>query len=100
MLELEPTNVTAQAYSGYLIALNGRDTNNQAQVAQGIELLQTTIERNPDYANAHCLLAFAAGYLLDEADAGTARTAGEECLTLGPPADMIPLIQKLLEELG
>ncbi len=100
VLELEPSNVTAQAYSGYLIALNGRDTNNQAQVAQGIELLQTTIERNPDYANAHCLLSFAAGYLLDEADADTARTAGEECLKLDPPADMIPLIQKLLKELG
>ena len=100
VLELEPTNVTAQAYSGYLIALNGRDTNNQVQVAQGIELLQTTIERNPDYANAHCLLAFAAGYLLDEADAETARAAGEECLSLDPPADIIPLIQQLLEELG
>jgi len=100
VLELESTNVTAQAYAGYLIALNGRDTTNQEQVAQGIELLQTTIERNPDYANAHCLLAFATGYLLDEADAETARTAGEECLKLNPPADIVPLIQKLLEELG
>ena len=100
VLELEPTNVTAQAYAGYLIALNGRDTNNQAQVAQGIDLLQTTIERNPDYANAHCLLAFATGYLLAEADADTARIAGEECLKLDPPPDIIPLIQKLLEELG
>jgi len=100
VLELESTNVTAQAYAGYLIALNGRDTTNQEQVAQGIELLQTTIERNPDYANAHCLLAFATGYLLDEADAETARTAGEECLKLNPPADIVPLIRKLLEELG
>ena len=100
VLELEPTNKTALAYSGYLIALNGRDTNNRGQVDQGIELLQSTIDRNPEYANAHCLLAFATGYLLDEADAETARTAGEECLKLDPPADIIPLIQKLLEELG
>jgi len=100
VLELEPTNKTALAYSGYLIALNGRDTNNPAQVDQGIELLQSTIDSNPDYANAHCLLAFAAGYLLAEPDAETARAAGETCLTLDPPADMIPLIQKLLDELG
>lgn len=100
VLALDPTNVTAKAYSGYLIVLNGRDTNNQAQVAQGIELLQSTIDSNPDYANAHCLLAFATGYLLDEADTDTARTAGEACLKLDPPADIIPLIQKLLEELG
>ena len=100
VLELDPTNATAQAYSGYVIALNGRDTNNPTQVAQGIELLQATIERNPDYADAHCLLAFATGYLLAEPDADTARTAGEECLALNPPADMIPLIQKLLDDLG
>lgn len=100
VLELEPANTTALAYSGYLIALNGRDTNNPAQVAQGIELLQSTIAANPTYANAQCLLAFAAGYLLAEPDTDTARTAGETCLTLDPPADMIPLIQQLLDELG
>ncbi len=100
VLELEPTNKTALAYSGYLIAINGRDTANPTQVDQGIELLQTTIERNPDYANAHCLLAFATGYLLAEPDEATARSAGEECLKLGPPADIIPLIQQLLKELG
>lgn len=97
---LEPTNRTGLAYSGYLIALNGRDANNPEQVEQGIELLQSTIESNPEYANAHCLLAFATGYLLAEADADTARTAGEKCLTLDPPQDMIPLIQQLLEELA
>lgn len=100
VLELEPANTTALAYSGYLIALNGRDTNNPAQVAQGIELLQSTIATNPTYANAQCLLAFAAGYLLAEPDTDTARAAGETCLTLDPPADMIPLIQQLLDELG
>ena len=99
-LQLEPTNETALAYSGYLIALNGRDTSNPEQVDQGIELLQSTIDDNPDYANAHCLLAFATGYLLAEPDEDTARAAGEECLALDPPADMIPLIQQLLEELG
>ena len=100
VLELEPTNKTALAYSGYLIALNGRDTNNPAQVNQGVEVLQSTIDSNPQYANAHCLLAFAAGYLLAEPDADTARAAGKTCLALGPPADMIPLIQQLLKELG
>ena len=100
VLELEPTNKSALAYSGYLIALNGRDANNPAQVDEGIELLKSTIETNPEYANAHCLLAFATGYLLAEADEETAREAGEKCLTLDPPADMIPLIQQLLEELA
>jgi tetratricopeptide (TPR) repeat protein len=100
VLELEPNNTTAQAYSGYLIALNGRDTSNSQQVDQGIELLNAVIERDPSYANAHCLLAFSAGYLLAEPDTETARNAGEECLSLDPPADMIPLIQQLLDELG
>lgn len=100
VLALEPTNKTALAYSGYLIALNGRDTSNPQQVDQGIELLQSTIAANPKYANAHCLLAFAAGYLLAQPDAETARAEGKTCLTLDPPADMIPLIQQLLDELA
>lgn len=100
VLALEPTNRTALAYSGYLIALNGRDTSNPQQVDQGIELLQSTVAANPKYANAHCLLAFATGYLLAQPDNETARAEGETCLTLDPPADMIPLIQQLLDELG
>jgi tetratricopeptide (TPR) repeat protein len=100
VLELEPTNKTALAYSAYLIALNGFNTANLTQVDQGIELLRSTIDSNPDYADAHCLLAFSLGYFFAEPDAEAARAAGEECLALNPPEDMIPLVQQLLDELS
>jgi tetratricopeptide (TPR) repeat protein len=99
VLQLDPGNLSAQAQSAYLVALNGRNTSNQDQVQQGIELLKTMVARNADFADAHCLLALAAGYLLDKPDSDLARAEGERCLALDAPADMAPLVQDLVDEL-
>ena len=99
VLQLDPGNLPAQAQSAYLVALNGRNTSNQDQVQQGIELLQRMVERNSDFADAHCLLALAAGYLLDKPDADLAGAEGDRCLALDAPADMAPLVQDLVDEL-
>lgn len=100
VLELDPGNLRAKAYSAYLIALNGRDTANPDQVQQGIELLQETTVEHPDYADAHCLLAIAAGYLLEERDVATAKEAATACLALDPPDDLAPLAQDLLDSIA
>ena len=99
VLQLDPGNLPARAQSAYLVALNGRDTSNQDQVQQGIELLQTMVARDPDFADAHCLLALAAGYLLDKPDTDLASAEGDRCLALDAPADMAPLVQDLVDEL-
>ncbi len=99
VLQLDPGNLPAQAFAAYLVALDGRNTSNQDQVRQGIELLKTTVQRNPDYAAAHCLLALAAGYLLEEPDSDLAGSEGERCLALDAPDDMEPLVRTLLDEL-
>ncbi|MGB8860602.1 MAG: hypothetical protein WCC60_15180 [Ilumatobacteraceae bacterium] len=100
VLQLEPDNLVARTRSSYLVALNGRDTGNQEQVLQGIDLLQTTADRNPDFADAHCLLSIAAGYLLEERDVEVATAEGQRCLALDPPADLAPLVQQLLDDIA
>lgn len=99
VLQLDPGNLSAQASAAYLVALDGRNTSNQDQVHQGIELLQTMVQRDPDFAAAHCLLALAAGYLLEVPDTDLAGSESERCLALDAPDDMAPLVQTLLDEL-
>lgn len=100
VLELDPGNLAARAYSGYLVALNGRDSGNTDQVSQGLELMQTVADRNPDYADAHCLLALASHYFVDEPDDQLTQTEGEQCLALDAPADVVPFVQTVLDEVA
>ncbi len=97
VLQLDPGNLAAKAYSGYLVALNGDASSSPDQVTQGIELMQAVIDRNPEYADAHCLLALANHYFVEEPDAELTTEAGEQCLQLDAPADIIPFVQAVLD---
>ena len=57
--ELEPDNVEARTYIGWLIALNGEQSESDEQVQQGIELLRDAAELDDTYADPHCFLAVA-----------------------------------------
>jgi len=100
VLELDAGNLAAQSYSAYLVALNGRDTGKPDQVEQGIELLQTIAERDPDYADAHCLLTLAGFYFVDEPDTELVRVSGERCLALDAPTDIVSFVQTVLSEIA
>jgi hypothetical protein len=84
--ELDPGNLTALSYSGYLIALNGqRDSGSVQQVNDGMELIADRRRSSPEYADAHCLLALASHYFVDdEDDRADDQTEGEQCLALDP----------------
>ena len=100
VLELDPGNLVARSFSGYLVALNGNGTANKEQVAQGIELLQAVIDSDPDFANAHCLLALASHYFVKERDDALTKREGERCLALDAPVDVVPYVQDVLDALA
>lgn len=63
--------------------------------------MQTVADRNPDYAGTHCLLALASHYFVDEPDDQlTHQTEGEQCLALDAPADVVPFVQTVLDEVA
>jgi hypothetical protein len=99
VLEIEPDNAEARTYTGWLVVLNGRQANDDAQVRQGIELLNSAAGLDPLYADPHCLLAVANGRFLAEPDVEAARADGQKCLDANPPRDMVPMIQQLLDSL-
>lgn len=100
VLTLEPTNVTALAYSGYLIALNGNATGSVQQVSDGLELMVKVTTEHPEYADAHCLLSLASHYFAPDEDTELTTNEGEQCLALDPPADVIEFVQAVLDEVA
>lgn len=100
VLTIEPTNLTALSYSGYLIALNGNATGSVSQVNDGLELMIDVTTEHPEYADAHCLLALASHYFAPVEDTELTTSEGEQCLALDPPADVIEFVQDVLDEVA
>ena len=98
-LDIEPDNAEARTYTGWLVVLNGRQANDQAQIAQGIDLLRAAGQIDPLYADPHCFVAVASGRFLSPPDVETAKAEGALCLASSPPADMVPMIKGLLDSL-
>ena len=99
VLDIEPDNAEARTYTGWLVVLNGRQANDQAQIAQGIDLLRAAGQIDPLYADPHCFVAVASGRFLSPPDVETAKAEGAVCLASSPPADMVPMIKGLLDSL-
>ncbi|MEA3185954.1 MAG: hypothetical protein QOJ74_2431 [Ilumatobacteraceae bacterium] len=86
--ELQPDNVEAITYMGWLIAQS--DTS---LAASGAELLRGAIKLDPSYADAHCFLAITSARFLAPPDVDTARREAQACLDNNPPSAMIGMIQ-------
>ena len=99
VLDIEPDNAEARTYTGWLVVLNGRQANDQAQIAQGIDLLRAAGQIDPLYADPHCFVAVASGRFLSPPDVATAKAEGDVCLESNPPAQMVPMIKGLLDSL-
>lgn len=99
VLELEPDNVEARTYSGWLVVLTGQQSGNDEQIQVGIGLLKDAAALDPTYADPHCLLAVATGRFLAVPDVEMAKEQGQLCLDANPPRDMVPMIQGLLDSL-
>ena len=99
VLDIEPDNAEARTYTGWLVVLNGRQADDQSQIAQGIDLLRAAGQLDPLYADPHCFMAVASGRFLTPPDVDTAKAEGAVCLASSPPADMVPMIKGLLDSL-
>ena len=93
--ELQPDNVEAITYMGWLIA-----QSDSSLASSGAELLRGAIKLDPTYADAHCFLAITSARFVDPPDLVTARSEAQACLDNNPPTAMIGLIQGFIDELN
>lgn len=97
VIGLEPDNLEARTYMGWLVALNGQQAKNDEQVRQGIDLLKEAATLDDSYADPHCFIAVASKRFLSTPDDATATSAAQACLDRNPPANMRPMVQGLIE---
>jgi len=100
VLDIEPNNVEALTYAGWLVALStqGQDGETAASnLAAGKAFMEKAIGIDPTYADPHCLLAVVAGNF--ENDVATAKTRIAECLAANPPADLRAFIEQFAQSL-
>lgn len=95
VLELQPDNVEALTYMGWLVAQSG-----SSLAASGAELLRGAITIDPTYADAHCFLAITSARFVQPADLDTARSEAQACLDNDPPAEMIAMIEGFIAGIG
>lgn len=93
--ELDPDNVEALTYMGWLIAQSGTSL-----APSGAELLRGAIKLDPTYADPHCFLAITSARFLDPPDLDTARAEAQACLDNNPPSQMVGMVQQFIDELG
>jgi hypothetical protein len=96
VLEIEPNNVEARTYAGWLVVLNGQQAKDDQQIQQGISLLQAATKVDDTFADPHCFIAVASARFLSTPDPETAALEAQACLDRHPPANMVPMIQGLL----
>jgi hypothetical protein len=95
--EVDPDNVEATTYLGWLLSIQAANTGSADSIAQAEGLLDDAIALDPQRADAHCFKAVVRFRFL--ADAATARTALDQCAALHPPAEITGLVQGLSEEI-
>mgnify|MGYP001254985645 CR=1 FL=1 len=103
VLKLDPRNVEALTYSGWLLVQQGRAMADQPGAADLIVLgsknLRDATSVDPSYADPHCFLAITAARFIKPADTETAKTEAQQCLALNPPAQMVGMIESFLASL-
>jgi tetratricopeptide (TPR) repeat protein len=102
VLAIDPENLEARTYIGWLLALSAGGASPDAAglaLEQARRNFEAVIASDPTYADAHCLYAVMAARLLPEPDTALAREQGELCLDADPPADMRGMIQSFVDSL-
>ncbi|MGZ4771667.1 MAG: tetratricopeptide repeat protein [Ilumatobacteraceae bacterium] len=94
VLDLQPDNVEAMTYKGWLIAQTASPLT-----PTGLDLLREAIKLDPTYADPHCFLAISADRFVQPPDLATARTEAQACLDNNPPSQMVGMIQGFITEL-
>jgi hypothetical protein len=93
--ELQPDNVEALTYTGWLLV-----QSNSATASEAVELFRGAIKLDPTYADPHCFLAITSKRFIQPPDLDTARVEAQACLDNNPPSEMVGLIQAFSDELN
>lgn len=96
VLDVEPDNVEALTYSGWLVVLQGNATGADDTVGIGIDVLASAREIDPDYPDAVCFMGVANAEMLSEPKPDVAVPLLEECLAKNPPAEVRQLVESVL----
>jgi len=86
VLDLDPGNVEATTYAGWLIVTSGVQGEQPAVIQIGIDQLRKAISLDAAYADAHCLLAAALAQYAAPPDLAGARSELDTCNANDPPA--------------
>jgi tetratricopeptide (TPR) repeat protein len=101
VLELEPDNVEALTYLGWLSALSARSIEDDDDATQrfqtGLVLLRQATTLDDTYADPHCFLGVLFFRFLGDTEA--AEPELQTCLDLDPPADARGLVEAALADL-
>lgn len=101
VLALEPDNVEALTYLGWLSALSARTIEDEADAADrfqtGMVLLRQATTVDETYADPHCFLGVLFFRFVGDVEA--ARPEFERCLELDPPAEAKGLVESALADL-
>ena len=95
--QVDPDNVEATTYAGWLLTLQAASTGNADLVVQAEGLLDDAIRLDPGRADAHCFKAVVRFRFLD--DPAAARPAVDRCQALNPPAALATEVAGLAAEI-
>jgi hypothetical protein len=101
VLEQRPDHAEALAYSGWLLFTASADASDDVRamaVDTAKQQLTKAVDADASYADPHCFLAVIAANA--ENDKRTARREVDQCLRLGPPADVRGFVEDFAASLG
>ncbi len=99
VLQLDPTNVEATTYAGWLIVTSGVQTEQSSVVDVGVAQIRRAIATDPSYPDAHCLLGVALAEFVAPPDPIAARSELTTCEANDPPALIHQLVDPVLASL-
>jgi hypothetical protein len=97
VLRVDPDNVEARTYSGWLLSIQAGQRGNKALVTQTEQLLDQAIAADPTRADAYCFKAVVRFRFLEDAPGASA--ALDQCEARHPPGDVSALIASLRSEI-
>ncbi len=97
MLRVDPDNVEARTYAGWLLSIQAGEQGKTALVVQAEGLLDDAIRLGPTRADAYCFKAVVRFRYLN--DAATAKTELARCQALDPPGAVAGLIGSLGQDI-
>lgn len=97
VLQVDPDNVEARTYAGWLLSIQAGERGNATLVKQAESLLDDAIRLGPARADAYCFKAVVSQRYLH--DPKTAKTALAACEARHPPSDVAALIGSLGQEI-